>query len=142
MSAGDAAASLRAAVCALYGGAGQQLSSANAWLNTFSKTPEAWAACIELLTPSERPEVTFFCANLLLSKVRSEWHKLSPDQASSMGTVIRYVFTQLMEAVLWLGQAGRWLLESWAKCSSWSSGQAGRGSTTQCMALHQAHTLS
>lgn len=141
MAAGDAA-SLRAAVSALYGGAGQQLSSANAWLNAFSKTPEAWGACIELLTPSERPEVTFFCANLLLSKVRSEWHKLSADQATSMGTVIRYVFTQLMEAVSWLGQAGRWLLELWANCSSLSHGQAGRDSIIQCMGLHQTHTLS
>jgi hypothetical protein len=52
---------------------------------------------MQLLDPSERPEVTFFCANLLLSKVRSEWHKLSPEQATSMGTVIRY------EAFLLLG---------------------------------------
>jgi hypothetical protein len=89
-ASGDAAGSLRAAVCALYGSAGEQLSSANAWLNAFSQTPAAWEACLQLLDPAERPEVTFFCANLLLSKVRSEWHKLSPEQASSMGAVIRY----------------------------------------------------
>lgn len=84
------AASLRTAVCSLYGSAGEDLARANAWLNSFSQTPAAWEACLQLLDPSERPEVTFFCANLLLSKVRSGWHKLSPDQAATMGTVIRY----------------------------------------------------
>lgn len=85
------AASLRQAICSLYGScsAGQDQARANAWLNSFSQTPAAWEACLQLLEPSERPEVTFFCANLLLSKVRAEWHKLSPEQAASMGTVIR-----------------------------------------------------
>lgn len=87
----DAASQLRQAICSLYGScsAGQDLARANAWLNSFSQTPAAWEACLQLLDPSERPEVTFFCANLLLSKVRAEWHKLSPEQAASMGTVIR-----------------------------------------------------
>lgn len=83
------ASSLRAAIQALYGAAGADQAQANAWLNAFSATPAAWEACLQLLDPAERPEVCFFCANLLLTKVRTEWHKLSPDQASTMSIVIR-----------------------------------------------------
>jgi hypothetical protein len=87
---GEAAASLKAAVYAVYGPPGDSQARANAWLHAFLQTPAAWEACLQLLDPAERPDVTFFCANLLLSKVRSEWHKLSPNQAASMGAVIRY----------------------------------------------------
>lgn len=87
VTADSSGTELRAAINALY--SNQDLAQANAWLNAFSQTPAAWEACLQLLDPAERPEVTFFCANLLLSKVRSEWHKLSPEQASSMGSVIR-----------------------------------------------------
>lgn len=104
------AASLRTAVCSLYGSAGEDLARANAWLNSFSQTPAAWEACLQLLDPSERPEVTFFCANLLLSKVRSGWHKLSPDQAATMGTVIRYACYR------------RWVEGSCA-CMTWQAGR-------------------
>jgi hypothetical protein len=86
---GSSAPLLRAAVAALYGTAGAEQAQANTWLNAFSETPAAWEACLQLLDPAERPEVCFFCANLLLSKVRAAWHKLSPEQASSMSGVIR-----------------------------------------------------
>jgi hypothetical protein len=117
-SAGDAG-SLKAAVCALYGPAGEDLARANAWLNAFSQTPAAWEACVQLLDPTERPEVSFFCSNLLLSKVRSEWHKLTPEQASSMGSVIRYARLGLADhAFLYPGhgQAG----SEAGGCFSWA----------------------
>lgn len=106
MAASNDAASLRAAVCALYGSAGEELARANAWLNAFAQTPAAWEACLQLLDPSERPEVTFFCANLLLSKVRSEWHKLSPEQAATMGSVIRCVLHRRYVAFAVYGKPG------------------------------------
>lgn len=84
--------SLRAAILSLYGMAGLAQEQANSWLNGFSRSPEAWQACMQLLEPTERPEVSFFCANMLLSKVRADWHKLSADQQSHIGTVIRWVY--------------------------------------------------
>jgi hypothetical protein len=86
-----AAANLRAAVLALYGMAGVEQAQANTWLTAFSHSPAAWEACLQLLDPGERAEVCFFCANLLLSKVRSEWHKLAPEQQANMSGVIRCV---------------------------------------------------
>jgi hypothetical protein len=82
--------SLRAAILSLYGMAGLAQEQANSWLNGFSRSSEAWQACMQLLEPSERPEVSFFCANMLLSKVRAEWHKLSAEQQTQMGAVIRW----------------------------------------------------
>lgn len=52
---------------------------------------------MQLLDPSERPEVCFFCANMLLSKVRTEWHKLSAAQHGQMSGIIRWVS-------YWIGQ--------------------------------------
>jgi hypothetical protein len=83
--------SLRAAILSLYGMAGLAQEQANSWLNSFSRSPEAWQACMQLLEPSERPEVCFFCANMLLSKVRTDWHKLSAEQQTQIGAVIRWV---------------------------------------------------
>jgi hypothetical protein len=83
--------SLRAAILSLYGMAGLAQEQANSWLNSFSRSLEAWQACMQLLEPSERPEVCFFCANMLLSKVRTDWHKLSAEQQTQIGAVIRWV---------------------------------------------------
>jgi hypothetical protein len=91
MAASEDAASLRQAIMGLYGMAGVSQQQANLWLNAFSQTPTAWEACLQLLDVTERPEVCFFCANMLLSKVRSEWHKLTAEQQRNMGTMIRYV---------------------------------------------------
>lgn len=88
--ASEEAAALRQAITALYGYGGGA-GAANQWLNSFSKSPAAWSACLELVQPSEQPEVAFFAANMLLSKVRAEWHKLSGEQQSQMGATIRWV---------------------------------------------------
>ena len=85
----EAAQALKAAIATLYGGAGPQQQQANQWLNSFAQQPDAWNACLELLSPQQNAEVSFFCANMLLTKVRSEWHKLSPDQQTQISSVIR-----------------------------------------------------
>lgn len=80
------------AISALYGhrAAGHESQQqANQWLNAFSQQPQAWDACLELLDPARDPEVSFFCANMLLTKVRKEWHKVPPDQQLRMTAVIR-----------------------------------------------------
>lgn len=89
--AGEDASHLRQAIIALYSNAGAAQEQANGWLNAFSRTSVAWEASVQLLDPAERPEVCFFCANMLLSKVRAEWHKLSQEQQAGMGGVIRSV---------------------------------------------------
>lgn len=75
------ASQLLAAISALYGPDPTQQQAANTWLNTFSKTPEAWAAALAVLDPANGAptEAAFFCANLLLSKTRDEWGRLSPE---------------------------------------------------------------
>lgn len=86
----EAAIHLRSAVVALYsGGAGQPQQQANQWLQSFTHQPEAWEACLQLTDPAENTEISFFCAQMLLSKVRSEWHKIPQDQQSHMATIVR-----------------------------------------------------
>lgn len=83
------ASHLRQAIVALYSHAGTAQEQANSWLNAFSGSAAAWEACLQLLDTAERPEVCFFCANMLLSKVRAEWHKLSQEQQTNVGSMIR-----------------------------------------------------
>ncbi|KAF8069517.1 IPO13 [Scenedesmus sp. PABB004] len=90
------AAELRSAVQSLYGSAGAAQSAANTWLNAFARSPDAWAACLGLLAPSEPPEVAFFCANMLLSKVRAEWHKLPGDQQAQLSGMISAAFQRFV----------------------------------------------
>jgi hypothetical protein len=91
MSDINATQALRSAITALYGGVGEAQLQANQWLNTFSQQPQAWDACLELLDPSGREgaEASFFCANMLLSKVHKEWHKLPQEQQMRLAAVIR-----------------------------------------------------
>lgn len=82
-------ADLASAIAVLYGGAGEQQQQANQWLNNYSQQPQAWEACLELLDPGRDAEVCFFCANMLLNKVRKEWHKVPRDQQLQMASLIR-----------------------------------------------------
>jgi hypothetical protein len=84
-------AELAAAISALYRGHGEAQSQANAWLNSFQLQPGAWDACVELVQPGSEPEVAFFCANMLLTKARKEWHTLPSDQQSRLASTIRQV---------------------------------------------------
>ncbi|KAF6233352.1 hypothetical protein COO60DRAFT_549485 [Scenedesmus sp. NREL 46B-D3] len=68
-------------------------------LNSFCRSSEAWQACMQLLEPSERPEVCFFCANTLLSKVRTDWHKLSAEQQTQIGAAISNKFQMFVNQV-------------------------------------------
>lgn len=84
------AADLRQAIAALYAGiGGESQQQANQWLNAFTAQPQAWDACLELLDPAQSAEVVFFCANMLLTKVRKEWHKLPNDQQARMAAIMR-----------------------------------------------------
>ena len=87
----DSAAQIRAAISALYGGVGESQKQANQWLSTFSQQPQAWDACLEVLNPGGSPEASFFCANMLVSKVHKEWHKLPGDQQMRLAAAIRRV---------------------------------------------------
>jgi hypothetical protein len=87
--ASDQAAALVSAIAALYGGSGESQKQANQWLNSFSQHPQAWEACLELLDPARDPEVCFFSANMLLTKVRKEWHKVPSEQQLQMASIIR-----------------------------------------------------
>ncbi len=108
MAAPDAT-SLRAAVEALYGAPGPDQERANAWLNAFSRRSEAWDACLELLSPAERADVSFFAAAMLLAKARAEWHKLSESQKERLGGSIRCVCAapRLLGGRAWCA-AGLW----------------------------------
>jgi hypothetical protein len=91
MASDHAAQQLASAISALYGGVGGQTQQqANAWLNSFSQQPQAWEACLELLDPALDAEVGFFCANMLLTKTRKEWHKVPRDQQLRMAAIIRW----------------------------------------------------
>ncbi len=58
--------------------------AANHWLNEFSSTPAAWEAALAVLEPGLPTEVQFFAANLLLTKTKSDWGKLSQDQRNTL----------------------------------------------------------
>lgn len=73
-----------AALNALYGFDQAQQQAANIWLNDFAKNPAAWQVGLDMLTPASPTEPMFFCANMLLDKVRREWGKLSQDQRSHL----------------------------------------------------------
>lgn len=72
------------AVGALYGYDAQQQQAANQWLNDFSKQPAAWQVGIDILSATSPTEPMFFCANMLLNKVRTEWGQLSEDQRQNL----------------------------------------------------------
>jgi hypothetical protein len=76
---GDSATFL-AALQALFGRDAAAQQQANAWLQSFSTTPAAWEAAFATLEPSQPDDIAFFCANLLLTKLRNEWHKLDAQQ--------------------------------------------------------------
>eukprot|EP00878_Enallax_costatus_P030732 GHUV01033512.1.p1 GENE.GHUV01033512.1~~GHUV01033512.1.p1 ORF type:complete len:442 (+),score=127.05 GHUV01033512.1:219-1544(+) len=125
---------LRQAILALYSNTGATQEQANSWLNAFSRAGVAWEACVQLLDPAERPEVCFFCANMLLSKVRAEWHKLSPEQQSTMGGVISnkfQLFVSQAEARLAMQRLGLLL----AAVASLSGPQACQTFAGQCVGM-------
>jgi hypothetical protein len=87
--AADHVVALAQAISALYGGHGDAQQQANQWLNSFSHQPQAWEACLELLDPGRDAEVCFFCANMLLTKARKDWHKVPAEQQARMAALIR-----------------------------------------------------
>lgn len=76
----------RAALGALFGPDVNQQQAANIWLNDFAKTSEAWSCALALLEPSGGATVehAFFAANLLATKTRTEWGRLSTQQRTEL----------------------------------------------------------
>ncbi|RLN69139.1 hypothetical protein BBP00_00000588 [Phytophthora kernoviae] len=76
------------AVQALYGMEGaERQREANEFLNAFAASEAAWAVALQLLqdeTLNLPPEALFFAANILHTKVRKEWVRLSTDQRTTM----------------------------------------------------------
>lgn len=66
----------KAALQALFGADPAAQQQANQWLHTFSTSPQAWQAAFSCLEPTAADAISFFCANLLVTKLRNEWHKL------------------------------------------------------------------
>jgi hypothetical protein len=77
---GDATAMFLQALQALFGSDAAAQQNANAWLQSFSTSSAAWEAAFAALEPSQPEAIAFFCANLLLNKLRNEWHKLDAQQ--------------------------------------------------------------
>ncbi|GBF98210.1 hypothetical protein Rsub_10710 [Raphidocelis subcapitata] len=136
MAVSDHARQLASAISALYGGVGGETQQqANAWLNSFSQQPQAWEACLELLDPALDAEVAFFCANMLLTKARKEWHKVARDQQLRMAAIISDKFRAFLgstaQARLALQRLGLLL----AAVASLSGPTACREFCGQCMSM-------
>lgn len=77
------------AIQTLYGQDTTQQSAASAWLNSFSSSAEAWPIAVALLDEPSL-EAKFFAANMLLSKSRHDWNRLTSEQRSQLVAAIRY----------------------------------------------------
>lgn len=80
---GEARKTALLAIHALYGHDTTQQGAASAWLNDFSNSAEAWPIAVTLLDDSSL-EARFFAANMLLSKCRRDWTRLTPEQRSQL----------------------------------------------------------
>ena len=78
------------AIHTLYGQDTAQQSAASAWLNSFSNSADAWPLALTLLDETSL-EARFFAANMILSKARRDWSRLTPEQQSQLVAAIRYV---------------------------------------------------
>ena len=78
------------AIHTLYGQDTAQQSAASAWLNSFSNSAEAWPLALTLLDETSL-EARFFAANMILSKARRDWSRLTPEQQSQLIAAIRYI---------------------------------------------------
>ena len=77
------------AVNALFGSDPGLQSQANQWITEFSSKPEAWQAALSFIDPSSPSHVSFFCANVLLSKARREWSSMGSDQRTAISELVR-----------------------------------------------------
>ena len=89
MSTAQAAGQLKEAIESLYGG-GAARPDVNKWLLEFSASSAAWEASLSLLDTASSIDVRFFCANLLLTKVKNEWGKLTAEQKLQLPGLIRW----------------------------------------------------
>ncbi len=77
------------AIQTLYGQDASQQGAASSWLTSFSNTAEAWPTAVTLLDEPSL-EANFFAANMLLSKTRRDWTRLTAEQRSQLATAVRW----------------------------------------------------
>lgn len=77
------------AIRALYGTDAAAQQQATQWLTQFTNEDRAWETALNLLQPGNAVEEQFFCANILLTKVRTGWAKLSPELRNQLTSAIR-----------------------------------------------------
>ena len=78
------------AVKMLYGGPTEQQGAAASWLSAVTHSPQAWHIAWALLGEQGAVEVQFFAANMLLTKVRHDWKRLTPSERTSLIGSVRY----------------------------------------------------
>lgn len=77
------------AIHTLYGQDTSQQGAASAWLTNFSNSAEAWPIAVTLLDEPSL-EAKFFAVNMLLSKTRRDWTRLTADQRTQLAAAVRY----------------------------------------------------
>ncbi|GAX80410.1 hypothetical protein CEUSTIGMA_g7849.t1 [Chlamydomonas eustigma] len=76
------------ALSAFFGSDPSQQQQANIWLQGFSATSGAWEAAASLVEPSVPTNISFFCANMLLSKARNDFSSMPIDQQPAISQMI------------------------------------------------------
>lgn len=80
----------KSAIQALFGPDPIAQQQANQWLTNFALTTSAWEASLSILEFGLPVNVLFFSANMLLSKTRTDWGRLTVDQRGQLTGAIRY----------------------------------------------------
>ncbi|CAL8325106.1 unnamed protein product [Arctogadus glacialis] len=81
----------------------EQKNAAQRWLTQAQASPQAWHFCWALLGPDKLPEVQFFGASTLHTKISHHWADLQPDQHPGLRT-------QLLSHVLRFSSGPRMVL--------------------------------
>lgn len=89
----------QSAIQALYGSDPISQQQANQWLNDFTANGAAWDICLTCIDVHASDTTAFFCANMLLTKIRKEWAKVPVVQRGNLSAVVRYASSALCSCV-------------------------------------------
>ncbi|GMH32786.1 hypothetical protein BSKO_00620 [Bryopsis sp. KO-2023] len=78
MSQSPSSGDLRSAIVAACNPDPTRQQQANAWLTQYAETNGAWEGALELLRDND-DQIRFFSANILLTKTRTDWSRLSGE---------------------------------------------------------------
>ncbi len=62
---------------------------ANAWLNNFAGTAEAWDVSLAALDAQLPGNVLFFSANVLVNKAKTDWGRLPQERRAQYQAAVR-----------------------------------------------------